>query len=81
MLIPVDYFSVSEESKINVDIRGLTEIPVFFALTEKEGFVRFRLFDGRADYVGYFRNDPFFQLDKKIVDVLFGAWQDILSNA
>lgn len=42
------------------EVRGLSDIPVIFALTEKEAFICFRFIDGRADYAGFLGKNPVF---------------------
>jgi predicted transcriptional regulator len=44
----------------NMEIRGLSEIPLVIALTEKEAAVCFRSSGGRMDYTGFYGNDPVF---------------------
>jgi len=44
----------------NVETRGLSDIPVVIALTEKMAGICFRQIGGRMDYAGFFGEDPVF---------------------
>lgn len=60
-LIPESALVVTADSSVrNVEARGLPDIPVIIALTEKEAAVCFRLIGGRMDYAGFYGNDPVF---------------------
>jgi predicted transcriptional regulator len=59
MLIPK---SMVTEYKLipNVEIRGLSEIPLGIVLTESAAVVTFRRVDGNFDYAGFSGTDPLF---------------------
>jgi predicted transcriptional regulator len=57
----------------NMEIRGLPEIPLVIALTEKEAAVCFRSSEGRMDYTGFYGNDPAFL--KWAKDLFLHFWE------
>jgi predicted transcriptional regulator len=57
----------------NVEIRGITEIPLILAATEKAATVCFRFKEGRLDYGGFYGNDPAFL--NWINDLFLYYWQ------
>jgi predicted transcriptional regulator len=60
-LIPENVLAASAGSTVkNIEMRGLPEIPVIIATTEKEAAVCLRLIGGRMDYAGFYGKDPAF---------------------
>jgi len=59
MLVP-DTFQIPTAAEPNVKTRGLPDLPLSIALTEKGAIVCFRFNEGRLDYAGFSGNDPIF---------------------
>jgi len=49
--------SVTEQ---NVELRGLSDLPLSIGLTERGAIVCFRFIEGRLDYAGFSGKDPIF---------------------
>ena len=52
--------AIPSPSPRNVELRGLSDIPVIIGLTEEGAAVCFRLVGGRTDYAGFSGKDPVF---------------------
>jgi predicted transcriptional regulator len=52
--------AIPSPSPRNVELRGLSDIPVTIGITEKEATVCFPLVGGRTDYAGFSGKDPSF---------------------
>ncbi|MFW9921463.1 MAG: helix-turn-helix transcriptional regulator [Candidatus Thorarchaeota archaeon] len=59
MLIPHSALSPSATPH-NVELRGISEVPLGIALTESSAVVSFRFADGGLDYAGFSGTDPIF---------------------
>lgn len=60
------------KAELDLDVRGLPEIPAILVVTEEEAFVSFPPIGGRWDYAGFFGEDPrFLQWTK---DVFLHFW-------
>jgi predicted transcriptional regulator len=62
ILMPKEYLANTARlaPEKNIELKGLSDIPLILALNEREGFVGFRTLDGRMDYTGFFGNDKAF---------------------
>jgi predicted transcriptional regulator len=61
MIIPEADLSTVPALKIpNVEVRGISDIPVILGITEKGATVCFRFIGGRVDYAGFSGKDPTF---------------------
>jgi predicted transcriptional regulator len=61
MIIPeTDLSTVPALKTPNVEVRGISDIPVILGITEKGATVCFRFIGGRVDYAGFSGNDPTF---------------------
>ena len=61
MIIPeTDLSTVPAIKTPNVELRGISDIPVILGITEKEATVCFRFIGGRVDYAGFSGKDPAF---------------------
>lgn len=58
-IIPENRFQINETApKVkNLEVKGISELPVVMGFTEKEGAVCFRQVGGKIDYVGFYGND------------------------
>jgi predicted transcriptional regulator len=45
----------------NIELRGISEVPMVTILTERTAVACFRSTDGRMDYAGFFGDDPMFR--------------------
>ncbi|MBA7593015.1 hypothetical protein ES708_35224 [subsurface metagenome] len=59
MLVPKT-FVIPPVTEQNIEVRGLSDVPVSIALTEKGAIVCFRFIEGRLDYAGFSGKDPVF---------------------
>ena len=78
MLIPKELLPASNQpgTPKNVEIRGLSDIPVIIALTEKMAGICFRQIGGRMDYAGFFGSDPLFHSWVRICFFITGIKQN-----
>jgi predicted transcriptional regulator len=61
MIIPeADLSTVPALKTPNVEVRGISDIPVILGITEKGATVCFRFIGGRVDYAGFSGKDPAF---------------------
>ena len=59
-LLPDNLLPLNKPAQ-NVEMRGLSFIPVVIVLTEKEAEICFRFIEGRMDYAGFYGNDETFR--------------------
>jgi predicted transcriptional regulator len=45
----------------NIELRGFSNAPATFMLTEKEAGIGFRIIGGKVDYAGFMGKDPVFR--------------------
>lgn len=76
MIISLERFPVGlgqSGSPKNVELRGLPDIPVIIAMTEKAAGVCFRQIGGKMDYAGFFGSDPTFH--NWVKDLFMFYWE------
>lgn len=59
MLVP-DTFPLPPVTDSNVEVRGLSDLPLTIALSDCGAVVCFRFIEGRIDYAGFSGDDPIF---------------------
>ncbi len=60
-MIPQSRLPTTPPELVNMELRGIPEIPAVIAVTEKEAAVCFRIIDGRIDYASFYGCDPLFR--------------------
>lgn len=66
------------ESMRNIELRGFSNAPATFILTEKEAGIGFRMIGGKVDYAGFIGKDPVF---RELVKDLFDHYWDMARKA
>ncbi len=59
-LVPMEKLHANPDRVANLEARGLADVPVIIALSEKEAFVCFRTKERKMDYAAFYGADPLF---------------------